>query len=141
MPAYSYECPDCHNIIDRITPIGEASRTTDCVCGGHANIRIGIGVQVAPSALENKGESVREINSRERHWNVDMPAYKRMRNKGMQPNHIDGSAVLENQVGSQFDVQYKRLLDQGITRERIRESEEQAREITEDAGLTWNAPG
>ena len=141
MPAYSYECHDCHSIIDRITPIGEASRTTDCVCGGHANIRIGIGVQVAPSALENKGAGVRDINATERRWNVDMPAYKRMRNKGMQPRNIDGSAALEDQVGSQFDVQYKRLLDQGITRERIREGEEQAREITEAAGMEWQAPG
>ncbi len=98
---------------------------TQCGCGGVMRLRIGVGVHVAPSALENKGATARAGNARDSQWDKDMPAYKRMRNAGMQPRNIDGSAALENEVGSQFDVQYKPLLDQGVPRERIREAQEQ----------------
>ena len=141
MPAYSYECDTCHSIEDRIEPIGEARRTIMCkVCDGVLHLRIGVGVQIAPSALENKGGDVRDINSTEVRWDRDMSAYKRMRNKGMQPKGIDGAAELENQVGDQFDVQYKALYDMGVTREHIQEGAEKAREIVEDAGMDWKAP-
>lgn len=138
MPAYSYQCQLCKDITDEILPIGDAPRLIKCKhCHGLARLRIGVGVHIAPSALENKGEKVRSIDQTEAQWGVDMPAYKRMRNAGMQPKNIDGAAVLEDQVGSQADIDYKRLIDEGVTRERIQEGQEQAREIIEGAGIEW----
>jgi hypothetical protein len=134
MPKYEYLCMTCDEISEIVASIGTARRMRECDCGGIARLRIGVDVHVAPSALEHKGGEVRAINATEDRWNADMPAYRRMRHKGMQPNAIDGSAALEDQVGDQFDVQYKALLDKGITRARIREGAEQAEELM-DTGL------
>lgn len=92
-------------------------------------LRIGVGVNISATALETKGGDVRAVDEREDRWHKDMPAYKRMRHRGMQPPQIDGSASLEEKVGDQFDVNYHGLYEQGVTRERVQEGAEQAAEI------------
>ena len=37
--------------------------------------------------------------ARERRWEADMPAFKRMHDAGRTPEHIDGSAELERSLG------------------------------------------
>ncbi len=107
-------------------------------------LRIGAGVNIAPSALETKGGQVRAINAKEGRWDKDMPAYQRMRWRGMQPKGIDGAADLEDRVGDQFDVKYDRMISavpEGGAREsfrrRVAEGEEQAKEVMEAAGMPW----
>jgi hypothetical protein len=41
------------------------------------------------------GANAAAINAREKRWDQDMPAYKRLRDQGYQPPHIDGAAHLE----------------------------------------------
>lgn len=52
-----------------------------------------------------KGRRVEEINKTERSWNVDMPAYKRLRKEGLQPKRIDGSAEVEKKAEHKWQVE------------------------------------
>lgn len=111
MPSYEYRCPSGHVLLET-WPIGTARRTRSCVgCNQRMQLVIGAGVNIAPSALENKGERVREVNATEKEWDVDRPAYKRMRRRGLQPDHIKGSAQLEDKVEDNFDIKYGDLYD------------------------------
>lgn len=132
MANYLYRCPEGHRIEQQF-PIGTARRMLRCSCGQPAKLLIGEGVNIAPSALETKGAQVRASNVTEARWNKDMPAYKRMRHRGMQPKMIDGCEKLENEVGDQFDIDYGRFYKDGVTKERVLEGAEQAAEIMESA--------
>jgi len=131
MANYLYRCAKCGREDDKDYPIGTAIRVTRCVeCGGVMRLRIGVGVNISASALATKGAPVTAIDKREGEWQKDIPAYRRMRRKGMQPKGIDGSAKLEDRVGDQFDVNYRDVMDRtGATRERVMEGVEQAAEI------------
>lgn len=132
MALYEYRCDDGHTL-DLERPIGTAQRMTKCQCGKTAKLVIGAAVNIAPSALETRGARVREIESTEGRWSTDMAAYKRMRNKGMQPNQIDGSAALEDRAGDQLDIQWQNLYKEGIKREEIIERSDHALQIMEQA--------
>lgn len=146
MATYSYIC-DCGNAAEHQYPIGEALRKKRCdECGGTLRLRIGAGVNISATALATKGTAVHATALREKRWEKDGDAYQRMRRKGMQPEHIDGSATLENEVGSQRDIKYRKVWDRvkgepGVTadnfQERVTEGEERAREVLEDQGATW----
>lgn len=45
------------------------------------------------------------IEAREKRWQRDMPAYKRLRDQGYQPAHIDGSADLERDATTRFEIE------------------------------------
>lgn len=51
-----------------------------------------------------RGESAR-INATERRWDKDMDAYKRLRQDGLQPRKIDGSARIEAKAETRFQVE------------------------------------
>jgi len=57
-------------------------------------------VAIAPSATPTRagGAKAAEVNARESRWNKDMPAYKRLRREGVQPERIDGAAGLERKL-------------------------------------------
>jgi predicted nucleic acid-binding Zn ribbon protein len=132
VPSYSYQCEMCGDIAEREHTIGTAPRTRPCgACGGRARLRIGVGVHVAPSGLEHKGAAVRAIDAKEAGWHRDMPAYKRMRDRGMQPAAIDGAALVEDRVRDQLDITYAPLIEQGIGRDRIVEGVQAAADIVE----------
>lgn len=132
MATYEYRCAECGRNAEQEWAIGSAPREGSCYCGGSLRLVIGAGVQIAPSALENKGGEVRQIDATEKQWDKDMPAYKRMRDRGMQPRAIDGSARLEDRVEDQLDVNYDALKSEGVTRERVIEGTQQAAEIMAD---------
>jgi hypothetical protein len=43
-------------------------------------------------------------------WEADMPAYKRLRNDGVQPPRIDDSAALEAHATDQFEIDMGKLV-------------------------------
>lgn len=130
MALYVYLCGSCQAELDKRVPIGTALRMTRCQhCGGTMRLRIGTGVHVSASALETKGGAVREVDEREGRWHKDMPAYKRMRHRGLQPEKIDGCAALEDKVDDQFDVTHQPLYEAGVSRSRMVEAAEQAQQI------------
>lgn len=142
MPTYAFRCGSCRTETDLTFDIGTAPRLVTCEterCGGTMQLLIGHGVQIAPSALESKGAAVRHILTKDDALESDMPAYKRMRQRGIQPRQIDGARFVENEVNDNFDVTYKQRLEivkekHGIsepwesTRERAREGMEAAQE-------------
>lgn len=58
-------------------------------------------LQIAP-VLGNKARSDKD---REARCEKDMPAYRRLRNQGYQPPHIDGSYALERDSTTKFEIE------------------------------------
>lgn len=52
-----------------------------------------------------RGGRVAEISQTERNWNKDMPAYKRLRQDGLQPKRIDGAAEVERKAKEAWQVE------------------------------------
>ena len=52
-----------------------------------------------------RGQRVAEVNQTEKNWNKDMPAYKRLRENGLQPKAIDGSAEIEKKAKHEWQVE------------------------------------
>lgn len=50
------------------------------------------------------------IESREKRWEKDMPAYKALRAQGLQPPRIDGSANLMANAETRFEVESGQIL-------------------------------
>lgn len=139
MPQYSFRCGSCKDEQDHDYLIGTAPRIGGCqLCGGVTQLVIGAGVQIAPSALESKGAQVRTTNSKDKKLVKDRDAYQRMRQRGIQPDHVDGSARLEDKVGDTFDCTYGTRFAKlskdpwPVTKRRIQEGMAAAQE----AGLT-----
>lgn len=53
----------------------------------------------------NSSAKYHEVENREKRWNRDMPAYKRLREQGYQPAHIDGAADLERDASTRFEIE------------------------------------
>lgn len=64
-----------------------------------SNIRFGA------NESTTSGAQVVAVNNREKGWNKDMPAYKRLRQQGLQPRQIDGSAVLESRATERWQIE------------------------------------
>jgi hypothetical protein len=54
-------------------------------------------------------EATRIVNTDSR-WDLDLPAYKRLRNDGVQPPRIDDSAALEAHATDQFEIDMGKLV-------------------------------
>lgn len=62
-------------------------------------------VAMSSTATPNRRRDTVAINQKERRWDRDMDAYKRLRNDGLQPPHIDGSARLEQKAEHRVQVE------------------------------------
>ena len=76
------------------------------------------GVAFGSNSTTTRGGRVADINRTERQWNVDMPAYKRLRQDGLQPRSVDGAADLEKRATTEAQVEgrvdVERLVKRGI---------------------------
>lgn len=63
------------------------------------------GVQVSSAATPTRRRENDAINRKEKRWDRDMDAYKRLRKDGLQPPHIDGSAKIEARAEHKFQVE------------------------------------
>lgn len=63
------------------------------------------GIAMSSSAMPNRKSDTRAIEQKERRWDRDMDAYKRLRRDGLQPPNIDGSAKLEQKAEHKFQVE------------------------------------
>lgn len=61
-------------------------------------------VRVAPNHTTTGGERAAQINATEARWQKDMPAYKRLRQDGLQPKGIDGCAEIEKKAETENQV-------------------------------------
>lgn len=78
-------------------------------CGRCFKCREGRGcirsVSFAPTAMPNRHPRAVEGVAMDSKWDADMPAYKRLRANGIQPQHIDDCAELEGRANDQFEVE------------------------------------
>lgn len=133
MPMYEFACDSCSAVAEKSFPIGTAQRITTCEeCGGIARLKIGAGVNISAHAFEHKGGRVREADALEGRWGKDMPAYKRMRDKGMQPPAVDGAAKLEERANDQTDIELSRPGLDGVSRERYIAAKEESAELARE---------
>jgi hypothetical protein len=57
--------------------------------------------------LGDLSPEVADTNRREKELALDRDAYKRLRNDGLQPNDVTGSAHLEKHVQDQIEIDFK----------------------------------
>lgn len=67
------------------------------------------GVSMSSACTPNRRSESFGINAKEKRWDRDMAAYKRLRNDGLQPPNIDGSARLEQKAEHKFQVETGQL--------------------------------
>ena len=111
MPSYRYRCGKGHEWEVWRSITAPTRRLLDCDCGMVAKQVLSMPA-ILSAALPNKTgmESVREINEREARWEKDLPAYKRIRENGMQPRAIDGSAALEQFAETRTEIEMGKRL-------------------------------
>jgi len=63
------------------------------------------GIHMGMNTTTTRGQKVASINSTERNWHKDMPAYKRLRKEGLQPKSIDGAAEVEKKAEHKWQVE------------------------------------
>lgn len=76
------------------------------------------GVAFGANTTTTRGARVDSINKTESNWNKDLPAYKRLRQEGLQPRSVDGAAALESTARSAAEVEgrpnIEKLVERGI---------------------------
>lgn len=70
-----------------------------------------IGVSVSATATPGRRSETIATIARDRHWDEDMSAYKRLRNDGLQPPRIDNCKVLERHAEHPKQVEMGKLYD------------------------------
>lgn len=109
MPTYRYSCEGC-GPFERWRPIREPSETCPCPeCGVEAS-KVFTPPRIGLAATPNRAPDAQAIVAKDAAWNVDMPAYRRLRNNGVQPKSIDGSAALEARAETKTEIEDGRLM-------------------------------
>ncbi len=142
MPTFLYACGSCQLEIELERPMGEAPKILRCPdCGGTAQQVLGRGLHIGAGALPNKRAGLLRDIDKEAMLSEDMGAYKRMRDRGMQPKAIDGASVVEKTAGDNFDIEYGKFYGRAKTRaearERIRTGLGEMKELAEETGNDW----
>lgn len=100
MPTYRMRCSVCGDYEEWASmSVGAPTACPDCG-------RDVMQVLTPPHlyAVGNRGERTRDIDATEKQWGRDLPAYKRLRNAGYQPQGIDGADHLEATATSVFEI-------------------------------------
>lgn len=76
------------------------------------------GIAFGSNSTTTRGGRVAEANNRAKGWEKDMPAYKRLRQNGVQPKSIDGAARLEATASTVAEVESRpnieKLIERGV---------------------------
>ena len=68
-------------------------------------------VTVGASCMPSRQPVAAATEAREKRWNKDMPAYKRLRQQGYQPKTIDGAAHIEAKATTRFEIESGQVLE------------------------------
>lgn len=110
MPNYLYRCGDDHEHEVWRSIHVRTPRITKCPdCGRTARLTMTSDAIAAPASADRR-ESVRDIDAREKRWDTDLPAYKRMRDEGLHPRSVDGARALEQGAAHPLEVEMGRRL-------------------------------
>lgn len=88
-------------------------------------------VAIAAAAMPNKKSAVVAIDAKDKQWDIDAPAYKRLRKQGYQPKDIEGSARLEAKAQTSKEIEMGRLLGP-----KAKAKVKEADQISQDLGVT-----
>ena len=87
-------------------------------CGRCFKCREGTGcirsISFAPTAMPNRYPNAVATVAKDKQWDADMPAYRRLRHNGVQPPRIDDCAALEAHAEDQFEVEMGKLVPEKI---------------------------
>ena len=117
MPRYDYKCTQCGNVEEIIHGFND-EHSFHCVTCGRAMSKLISGVNIAPSAMPSRN-SVIDLDATkkaEKAKDADMSAYKRLRQSGVQPKTINGSAHLEKHAETKSEIQAGRLYSNDASR-------------------------
>ncbi len=67
-------------------------------------------VSFAQSAMPTRYPQANQTTAREKRWERDIPAYKRLRKNGVQPKCIDGSGDFETMADERFELETGRIV-------------------------------
>jgi len=138
---YLYRCKT-HGMFERDFTMGRAQPESHCPACNRLGYRVYGGVNVQPTSQEAR-DRVRAVDSKEGRWSIDMPAYRRLRSRGLHPHRIDGSAGLEERVEDQVDIDHSRLYSYDGGKARVIEALDQVRdydEWTPVGNMPWSEP-
>lgn len=74
-----------------------------CDCPSYRDHLLSVGVSAAATPSRNRTTS--DAIAREKRWDRDMPAYKRLREEGLQPKSIDGAGDLETRANDKLEIE------------------------------------
>jgi hypothetical protein len=86
-------------------------------------------VGVSAEALPTRHPRAVEVIETEKRWDVDMPAYKRMRRQGHQPRAIDGCAQLEKHATHEVELERGKLINNKSVKDRMTEGTQISKEL------------
>lgn len=110
MPNYRYRCTEGHEYLWWNSIHAETVRERPCDECSRVSVLVLASPAIAADALPNKLHGVRATNAREKRWDVDMPAYYRLRKEGLQPKSIDGAHLAEQEARDPLEVTVGRPL-------------------------------
>lgn len=79
-----------------------------CKCQCDSFLEHARGINIAPSATPTRSNAAVN-NAREEQMQKDLPAYRRLRDEGLQPPHVGGSAALERDATDPIEVNTGRV--------------------------------
>ena len=117
MPRYDYKCKQCENIEEIIHGFNDG-HSFHCVTCGQAMTKLISGVNIAPSATPSRSSVIdlEATKKADKAKDADMSAYKRLRESGVQPKSINGSAHLEKHAETKSEIQAGRLYSSDASR-------------------------
>lgn len=80
-------------------------------------------------SLQINASSAGVVSMTESRWDKDMPAYKRLRQNGLQPRSIDGCAELETRATSKLEVEMSHVFESKEDLQKAKEGMAMAREM------------
>jgi putative FmdB family regulatory protein len=117
MPRYDYRCTQCGNVEEIIHGFND-EHSFHCVTCGRAMSKLISSVNIAPSATPSRNSVIdlEATKKAEKAKDADMSAYKRLRQSGLQPKSINGSAHLEKHAETKSEIQAGRLYSSDASR-------------------------
>jgi len=105
MPKYDYKCKTCGTIEETIHGFNDEPDMYCLECGQPMGKLMGM-PYVAPSSMPTRTGDIDMAATRqaEKNKDADMAAYKRLRQDGVQPPAINGSAKLEARAEEKHEV-------------------------------------
>lgn len=110
MPLYSYRCDECGGMHDIRHGFYETTNHVCNACQGKLSKYYG-DVVIAASCMPTRSDiNFDKSHKKEALQSKDMAAYKRLRKEGIQPKQIDGSANMESNARSKYEITAGTLL-------------------------------